>query len=258
MSSKRAFMRLVAPYSNRTFLKNRIATNKIIDELVRNGFSLIDPFDKNKISCLQDSFIAYCAEQYNETITSLDSLQNFLSKSGIQRTPPMYSQDEDQLIDLWNKEEHLVLAENYLGVSREQLHGLASIDCLASVSSEDSNNDLNALTWHRDVDHYRFLKIFYYLTDCGLDGGQHEYVLGSHAQTPNSLAPIRRYSEDELEKSLINYRKMSVSGPAGSGFAEDTFGFHRGTPVKKGIRILMQFQYYSKSISWGNEVDTRS
>jgi len=256
MSSKRAVMRLLTPYLKRNFLKNRVEKNQLIDRLINDGFSSITSYDEKSISYLHDAFIQFCSKHYNVSLTNLDSLESFLSKSEIQRTPAMYTQDESLLAELWNKEEHIGLAESYLGVNRSELHGVGSIDCLASVSQSKADDDLNALAWHRDVDHYQFLKIFYYLTDVGIDGGQHEYILGSHVQTPFSLAPIHRYKEGALEKSLINFKKISVSGPAGSGFAEDTFGFHRGTPIKKGIRLLMQFQYYSKSISWGNEVDT--
>jgi len=34
-----------------------------------------------------------------------------------------------------------------------------------------------------------------------------------------------------------------MAGPTGIFFAEDTRGFHKGSPVQKGHRLLLQLQY---------------
>ncbi len=36
---------------------------------------------------------------------------------------------------------------------------------------------------------------------------------------------------------------LTVTGPAGTGFAEDPFCFHRGTPPTSGDRLMMQVEF---------------
>jgi hypothetical protein len=52
------------------------------------------------------------------------------------------------------------------------------------------------------------------------------------------------YSDDaETERSYGCERRAILCGPAGFGFAEDRFGFHKGASPENGDRLLIQLRY---------------
>ncbi|BAY66022.1 hypothetical protein NIES22_61350 [Calothrix brevissima NIES-22] len=98
--------------------------------------------------------------------------------------------------------------------------------------------------FHYDIDDYRFLKFFFYLTDVDVYGGPHICVRGSHKQKKISHLLLPKREKDE---EIINYygEKLLVSiyGKAGFGFAEDTFCFHKGTTPIKRDRLILQIEF---------------
>jgi hypothetical protein len=95
--------------------------------------------------------------------------------------------------------------------------------------------------FHRDVDDWKFVKLFVYLTDVGPDNGPHVFVKGS--QRSNRLLELRRHSDAEVEDVFGKDAVLSITGAQGSAFFEDTFGFHKGTVCRTGRRLLFQVQY---------------
>ncbi len=79
--------------------------------------------------------------------------------------------------------------------------------------------------WHRDNDDDRFLAFFVYGTDVEEEAdGPHEYQLGTH-HGGEPGGPI------------------SVFGPAGTAWAADTHGLHRGPKPARGHRLLLWARY---------------
>ncbi len=122
------------------------------------------------------------------------------------------------------------------------------LGCKPTISSMNfwwslSGHDLpeEAENFHRDVDEWHFIKLFIYLTDVTEDSGPHVFVKGS--QREPKLLPIRRYTDEEVEQTFGADRIMRFTGPAGTNFLENTFGFHKGQLPKKGNRLLFQSQY---------------
>ena len=98
----------------------------------------------------------------------------------------------------------------------------------------------DAELFHRDVDDWRFIKLFVYLTDVDEENGPHAYVPGSH-RSPK-LRDIRRYSEAEVESAYPG-ETMIITGAAGDAFLENTQGLHRGIPPRSRLRLLFQVIY---------------
>jgi hypothetical protein len=95
--------------------------------------------------------------------------------------------------------------------------------------------------FHRDVDDIKFLKLFVHLTDVGPDAGAHVFVRTSHRS--GRLSRIRRYSDAEIEAAFGRENLVEVTGPAGTSFLEDTFGFHKGKLPTAGQRLMFHAQY---------------
>ncbi|MBB4842422.1 hypothetical protein HNP55_000917 [Paucibacter oligotrophus] len=103
--------------------------------------------------------------------------------------------------------------------------------------------------FHRDVDDWRFIKLFVYLTDVDAESGPHVYVSQS-SQDP-TLTTIRRFSDDEIAKNFKPEQIRVLTGKAGDAFLEDTFGIHKGQPVQRGQRLLFQAVYSMCALPYG-------
>jgi hypothetical protein len=99
--------------------------------------------------------------------------------------------------------------------------------------------------FHYDIDGYRAVAFFFYLTDVGLSNGPHLYIRGSNSQKSlRHLLSLYKSREDaEIEKYYGPERQVILCGPAGFGFAEDIFGFHKGLHPKSGDRLILQVRY---------------
>lgn len=95
--------------------------------------------------------------------------------------------------------------------------------------------------YHRDVDDYRFVKLFVYLTDVDDESGPHAFVRGTH--NIDKMTGIRRLSEDEVAREFGRENMLSFSGAAGTAFLENTYGIHRGVPPKIKARLVFQVLY---------------
>jgi hypothetical protein len=96
-------------------------------------------------------------------------------------------------------------------------------------------------TFHRDVDDWRFLKLFVYLSDVDDASGPHEYVKGSH-RIRGTLRG-NSYSDSDIESRFGAGGVDRVTGPRGTAFFADTYGIHRGRPPQKKPRLMLQVQY---------------
>jgi hypothetical protein len=98
-----------------------------------------------------------------------------------------------------------------------------------------------AENYHRDVDEWRFVKFFLYLTDCDDSSGPHCFIRGSH--TSRRFLRIRRISDGEVSAVFPPEDRLRITGSAGDAFLEDTFGLHKGTPPIAKPRLLFQVEY---------------
>lgn len=97
--------------------------------------------------------------------------------------------------------------------------------------------------FHRDVDDFKFLKMFVYLSDVDLDCGPHVYVQSSHVDGDPAMRHLRRYSDGEIQQKYGTDAVSTLQGQAGTAFLSDSFGFHKGIPPSTKPRLLLQFQW---------------
>jgi hypothetical protein len=128
------------------------------------------------------------------------------------------------------------------------------------VDARPEDRDLHAHLFHRDVDDFRFFKFFFYLTDVQEGEGAHVLVRGSHRRPPATRGPgdrwnIRRYTDDEVATTYDDADVLEITGPAGTGFAENTLCVHKGRTPVNSARLLLQLQY--GLFDYGNMDDQR-
>jgi hypothetical protein len=95
--------------------------------------------------------------------------------------------------------------------------------------------------FHRDCDDWRFIKVFAYLTNVDEAAGPHVYISGT--QNERCGMRLQAYSDDDIASRYGAARTSSVTGPAGTGFAVDTRGIHKGMAPTQKPRLLLQIQY---------------
>lgn len=139
------------------------------------------------------------------------------------------------VLKLVSKPDILDLAAAYLGCSPI----LSSIGIRWSfpIAGPEADSQL----FHRDVDDWRFFKLFVYLTDVDEESGAHVYIDGTHVTPARWLA--RPYSMDEIERNYGTGRARVITGPPGTSFVADTYGVHRGLAPTARPRLVLQAQY---------------
>ncbi len=99
---------------------------------------------------------------------------------------------------------------------------------------------------HCDINGFKTLKFFFYLTDVDADAGPHEYIkkdlrgrtlrhqlLGQRVASLHEKALVLTYGEGSV---------VQVCGPAGLGFVSDPYYYHRGQIPTRTSRLLFQIE----------------
>ena len=104
-----------------------------------------------------------------------------------------------------------------------------------------------AQVFHYDIDDYRPIKFFFYLTDVDSSSGPHVCIRGTHKNKKFLHQIIGQRSASIDDKKLIHdygsEKVMTILGTAGSGFVGDTFCFHKGTLPTEKERLLLQMEF---------------
>lgn len=129
------------------------------------------------------------------------------------------------------------IAQDYLGCRPR----LSSVTMWLNPSYAGANDQFD---YHFDNDGPKFLKFFFYLTDMQIGTGAHYFIKGTHGpRKPAAFARSTRCDQDALIAHYGKAREFVAAGPAGTILAEDTMGFHRGSAITSGYRLIMQIQY---------------
>lgn len=139
------------------------------------------------------------------------------------------------LLQLANDPRLLDIAGTFLGCKPT----IGYMACWWSYATEVGPQQAENL--HRDVDDWRFLKLFVYLTDVGSHSGPHVYIRGS-GNDPR-FTQLRRFEDAEVVACFGENAVVTMTGSAGEGFFENTFGIHKGQPVAQGTRLIFQVVY---------------
>lgn len=114
----------------------------------------------------------------------------------------------------------------------------------------------HAEMFHRDVDDLRFVKLFVYLTDVTAKSGPHMFVRGSHQS--EELSERVRYTDETVAATFGKDDILTLTGPAGTMFLENTFGLHRGIPPANEPRLIFQALYSFEEYIAGPKRPVRS
>jgi hypothetical protein len=212
-------------------------SSKCISNLKLYGYSLL-PKNINHVEINELLNFASLTPAYDARGNStypLDSDATITSARYIWKTSDLISLDV--IKKLAADSGMAVIAQEYLGTKAYLAHITMWLDIYHPETYD-------AHVYHFDNDGPGFLKFFYYITDIGISNGPHRFIRGSHHPIkPKHFSISKRYDETELLSFYGSQNEIIFEGVAGTTIAEDTRGFHRGTSVKEGKRIILQFEY---------------
>lgn len=100
--------------------------------------------------------------------------------------------------------------------------------------------------YHFDLDRFKWLKVFIYLTDVGPHDGAHSFIEGSHVSggIPRNFLErgYVRLSDDDVLTQYGTEREIQFTAPRGTVIVEDTRGLHKGRAVSGNPRLVLQLQ----------------
>ncbi len=104
--------------------------------------------------------------------------------------------------------------------------------------------------FHCDINDYRNLKFFFYLTDVNSDSSPHSYIKGSHRHRSLYYQVQGGAIYPDREHKLIEFygkdKVTDICGPLGSGFMGDPYCYHRGGNSNSNARLLLQMEFGSR------------
>jgi hypothetical protein len=112
-----------------------------------------------------------------------------------------------------------------------------------SVPFTKEAEDRAAQKYHFDMDRFKFMKFFFYLTDVTTETGPHCYVKGSSKNIPKEVLIDKRIEDSEIKSCYPSEDIIELTAPKGSIIAVDTRGFHKGKSLISGKRLLLQLQF---------------
>jgi AcrR family transcriptional regulator len=135
----------------------------------------------------------------------------------------------------------LNVAKHYLG-GEAKLITTRTWWSFPTKSASEADLSRASFKFHFDLDDWRMLKFFFYLSDVDADAGPHVYVRGSHnrRRMKHQLTLLVGHQADEVMDFYGEDSAITLIGKAGSGFVEDPFGFHMGTLAKHSPRLMME------------------
>ncbi len=176
-----------------------------------------------------------CGDPYRPELGVLrgDALPAETHVAHLERGPLIRSR---HAMDLANHPRVLALVSAWLGGKPTAL-----VSAWWSVAAEGPAEE--AERFHRDKDDWRFIKLFVYLTEVTEETGPHVFVPTSHRHAGVEFRRQRRYTDAEVAAVYPPEENQVFVGPPGTAILENTYGLHRGLPLKTGRRLIFQVTY---------------
>ncbi len=173
------------------------------------------------------------------------------------------------------------IAQNYIG-SKPRLYSLNTFKTLPSKKT--SNQKYFTHEFHRDVDNIKWVVFFIFWTDTDKDNGGFQQIKYSHSNSPKLKDLIKSnsqfistesfiqntipgYGKDTQYKEIFKENIFHCYGKSGTIISCDTFGLHKGMPVKTprlvtwiryGSFVSRQKQNKSPDLNYKADLNTES
>lgn len=203
------------------------------------GYHKLPPLGIRKCNSIVEQLVKFpfTARTKKHTITGLDyasaesNVYEVADQTLIQNIPEVTQISNDPHI--------LDVVEEFLGCKPIQTQAA----CWWSVNHSNSELDQCAQKFHQDLTYSRFVKLFLYLNHITMQNGPHAYVPESYHKIvkPEGLRTGGRVSDDFIKQHYPEI--IYLTGKQGTMTLVDTRGYHKGTPLVSGHRLLIQLEW---------------
>jgi hypothetical protein len=104
-----------------------------------------------------------------------------------------------------------------------------------------------AQEYHFDCDRVKWLKVFFYINDVTEENGPHCYIKSSHkiGSKPQEILSkgYVRIQDSILKECYSKDNFIEATGESGTILIGDTSCWHKGKPISKGSRLLLQLEF---------------
>jgi hypothetical protein len=116
---------------------------------------------------------------------------------------------------------------------------------VSNLTETERRQQFQTIDYHVDIHDFNFCYAHFYLTDTDARSGAHVMVRGSHNRKPLSwLIGSARKSDAQIASRYASDDVLTIEGPAGTGFLEDTSCYHKALPPLERMRLLLQIRYH--------------
>ena len=100
------------------------------------------------------------------------------------------------------------------------------------------------IDYHYDVGGFNFVYASFYITDTDRYSGAHVMMKRSHNKKPlRMLLGSAVASEEAVRKQFGIENEITIEGPAGTGFVQDTSCYHRASSPTRGDRLMLAIRF---------------
>ena len=236
---------------------------KIINDININGYSenlkikedYKNEIFKNVIKNLTNSQVIYKDKSSKNKILSFNNNNEIIEYLKLNNVHIIKNEvnilQNKFLLSLFTNGFFLEIAKTYLNTDKITFIPSFFISNSNNAKSDylDELNSKSAQKYHFDVDFKKFFKIFIYFTDVeNINDGAHIFIPKSHKCKFKKNLITGRFENKDIE-SNYNEKKIFL-GKSGTTFFVDTFGIHKGSPVKNNIRLMGIFEYGYGHFPW--------
>ena len=240
---------------NKNYKKVKIDSPKILedskiisDKINEDGFYiekkyLLEPSVKNLVKFAENNLGNYAMDNLPDTLKQKlkfnrhdPKATTFLIDENLLLNNPLI---QDMICDPFI----ISIAQNYF---RSQPK-LAAVNMWWSTNFKKKPDEYAAQMFHFDLDGTKWLKYFVYLTDVNTHNGPHTFVKKSHR---NKGIPwhfrkngYQRISDEKIYEHYGKDNVCELTGKKGDLIIEDSRGFHKGKPVLKDDRLILEIQF---------------
>jgi len=209
------------------------------DDLLERGCLNLPSLSKQKCDNIvkQLEKLTFVARSCNHEIVGLDyesarsNVYDIKNQAGIASIL--------EVDDLAKDTKILSIVREYLGCEPIQTQAA----CWWTVNYSEDEEARCAQMFHVDCTYDKFIKLFLYLNDITMENGPHVYVPGSINNMEHTPYTKKggRVDDDYIKERYSEIKYML--GEKGTMNLVDTTGWHKGNPVVKGYRLLVQLEW---------------
>jgi len=228
----------------------------------KEGPGILGVYDETKIDhivdCLnEDGYYIYDTlldDQFCQAV--LDSCQNITFNPKLGRKKPIKGihLDNKASSTYWTNDQYeiskirdvqrLITDPTILSVAQKYIQSVP-INIQTNVWWSVAGKKDPTQDFHQDCEDLKFLKVFIYLSDVTKKNGPHCYVRGSrnNLKTPSKYNTSNRVPDSFIKQNYPAEDILKFTGKKGTIIFENTNGFHKGSPLIEGHRIMLQLEF---------------